>query len=185
MEHVMTNQQALITDIEREEALARLREACVDGRLTLEEFSDRMDMALAARQRGELSGVIADLNVTMAAPRRERNIKRWLVAIMGSTKHTGRWRIGDSNAAVALMGECDIDLRGAEVDAAEVTINAYALMGEVKIIVPEGVDVDFSGFAFMGEKKAKLSTKPPLPGAPLIRVNGYALMGTVKVEHRD
>jgi hypothetical protein len=181
----MMNEQALVTDMERDAALTQLREACVDGRLTLEEFSERMDVALTARNAGQLANATADLTVTTSVPRYRRAAKRWLVAIMGSSKQAGRWRIDDENTALAIMGECKVDLRHAEVAASEITINALALMGEIKIIVPEGVDVDFTGFAIMGEKKARLSDRAPLPGAPVIRVRGYAVMGTVKVEHRD
>lgn len=181
----MMNQQALVTDIEREVALTELREACVDGRLTLEEFSERMEVALTARTQGQLQQATTGLTVSTTLPRARRAAKRWLVAIMGSTKQAGRWRIDDENTAIAIMGECKVDLRRAEVAAPEITINAFALMGEIKIIVPEGVDVDFTGLAIMGEKKARLSDRAPLPGAPTVRVRGYACMGTVKVEHRD
>ena len=38
-----------------------LREHVVEGRLTLDEFSERVGLALEARTRGELDAVMADL----------------------------------------------------------------------------------------------------------------------------
>ena len=45
-----------------------LREHVVEGRLTLDEFSERMGAALEAKTRGELDAVMADLPATSAAP---------------------------------------------------------------------------------------------------------------------
>ena len=55
-------------------------------------------------------------------------------------------------------------------------------MGDVKVIVPDGVEVELTGTAIMGDKKYKVRDSRPLPGAPLIRVRAYAVMGDVKVE---
>ena len=49
------------SDGDREAAAARLNEAAGDGRLTLQEFSQRLDRAYAARTRGELAPLTADL----------------------------------------------------------------------------------------------------------------------------
>lgn len=40
--------RVLLADADREQALTILRDACVDGRLTLEEFSERADTVLTA-----------------------------------------------------------------------------------------------------------------------------------------
>ena len=55
-------------------------------------------------------------------------------------------------------------------------------MGEVSIVVPEGVDVRMDGTAIMGEKSVKKLRTPPAPGAPIIHVHAFALMGTVEVK---
>src|SRR5436190_937406 len=51
----------LASDADREVICARLQEAHVHGRLTLEELSQRLDTALKARTRGELLPLIQDL----------------------------------------------------------------------------------------------------------------------------
>jgi len=175
----------LVTEAERERALTQLREACVDGRLTLEEFSDRVDTVLTARTQADLAPVIEDIAVVRASVPSRRQPARHNVAIMGSSKRRGRWRIDEQSSAIAFMGECEVDLRHAEVPAAEVEITAIAFMGSVKIFVPPGVDVDMTGVAIMGNKEEQLAEVRLLPGAPLIRVRAYALMGEVKVESRD
>jgi hypothetical protein len=176
------NTSLLVTNAEREQALTQLREACVDGRLTLEEFSRRLDIALEARSRADLDAVTEGLRVAAAPARTHRRASRWLVAVMGASKQTGRWRVAGGHTAVAVMGECVVDLRRAEVEEMETTITACALMGEIKVIVPEGVDVAVSGVAIMGERKVEISDTAPLPGAPVVHVQAYACMGSVKIE---
>jgi hypothetical protein len=51
----------LATDAEREATVDRLRHAVVDGRLTLEEFSDRVGLAQIARTDQDLAQLGSDL----------------------------------------------------------------------------------------------------------------------------
>jgi hypothetical protein len=53
---------------EREEAVAELRERFVAGQLTQDTFVHRMEAALAARDRGQLADLFADLRVPRRLP---------------------------------------------------------------------------------------------------------------------
>ncbi|WP_395690277.1 DUF1707 domain-containing protein [Nocardioides sp.] len=57
----MRDDQLRIGDVEREEAAAELAEHYVRGRLTTDEHAERLDRVWAARTRGELAPVFADL----------------------------------------------------------------------------------------------------------------------------
>jgi hypothetical protein len=179
-EGVVSDDMVLIGDAERDQTLARLREACVDGRLTLDEFAQRADAVLVARNRGQLAPATAGGGGGAPPPR--RSVIRRMVAVLGSSKQAGRWRIGEQNTAVAVLGECELDLRRAEVEAADVTIRAYSVLGEVKVIVPEGIDVGLTGWTVLGEKKFDAGDGPVLPGAPVIRLHACVLLGSVKIE---
>jgi hypothetical protein len=48
-------------DTDRDAVADRLRTAHAEGRLTVEEFGERLDAAFAARTMGELAGLTADL----------------------------------------------------------------------------------------------------------------------------
>jgi hypothetical protein len=50
-----------VSDADREQALAKLRDGYVQGRLTHETFAHRVEVALHARASRELSSVVADL----------------------------------------------------------------------------------------------------------------------------
>ena len=194
-EHVRVTDEPLpailASDAEREGTCEVLRQASVDGRLTLDEFSTRVERALAARTRADLQAITVDLPalvpgappVRASAPRIRPPI-RWSVAIMAGTTRRGFWRVDEESNAFALMGSCKIDLRGAVISAPVTTINATAIMGGVDVIVPYGVEVELEGIAVMGGKDLKLTGPPPVAGAPVIRVNAFALMGGIVVRDR-
>jgi len=50
-----------VGDAERDEAIAQLREHFDAGRLTLDEFTERLDAALTAKTAGDISQLMADL----------------------------------------------------------------------------------------------------------------------------
>lgn len=66
------------SDADRERVAARLRNSAVEGRLTPEELSDRLDVVLAARTMTELDAVITDLPREAGVPdlARQRAIGR-------------------------------------------------------------------------------------------------------------
>lgn len=183
------------SDADREAVESRLKVAVGEGRLTLEEFADRMGFALSAESSTELATVTADLpavhqgsatpGTPTAGARLRSRIKeqRWLVAVMGEFSTSRRWRPARTTNAVAVMGGGEVDLRTAEIEGDEVTINVVAVMGGVDVIVPRGVDVEMSGFAVMGGRDCTVDESALVEGAPLVRVNAYAVMGGIDVRN--
>ena len=185
-----------------------LKTSCSDGRLTLDEFSERVGAALQAVAVGDALPVLADLPhpfgpdlagliddgsghrptpVPSPVPVRAggRKVTRWTVSVMGGAKRRGRWRLREKTNAVAIMGGCLLDLRNAEVEGSGVVINAIAVMGGIEIIVPEGIEVELGGIAIMGGKDARgLKDVAPLPGSPVIWVKAFAFWGGVTVRSR-
>ncbi|HEX3796441.1 MAG TPA: adenylate/guanylate cyclase domain-containing protein [Acidimicrobiales bacterium] len=175
-----------VSDAERDQTVTLLREHVVVGRLTLDEFSERVGLALQARTQGDLESAMGDLPA-VAEPEAEtlrRRSRRHFVAIMSGASAKGRWRVGAKTTAVAIMGGCEIDLRQAEIDGPEVVITAVAFWGGVEIIVPEGFEVELEGFAFMGGRDLKLKNVPRVPGSPRIRIRGFAVMGGIDIKSK-
>lgn len=63
----MNDQHLRMSDAEREQAAAELGEHYAQGRLSVEEHSERLDRIWAARTRGELAPIFADLPGPLAA----------------------------------------------------------------------------------------------------------------------
>jgi class 3 adenylate cyclase len=199
-----------LSDEDRERVVEVLKSSCGDGRLTLDEFSARVEAAIKAVALPDLAPVLADLphpfgpdlaglvgsevdrapvpvppRVPDTATATGRKVTRWTVSIMGGSQRRGRWRLREKTNAVAVMGGCTLDLRNAEVEGPAVVINAIAVMGGIEIIVPEGIEVELGGIAIMGGKEAKrLKDVAALPGSPIIRVRVFVLWGGVSVRSR-
>jgi class 3 adenylate cyclase len=177
-----------VADADRDRTVTLLREHVVDGRLTLDEFSERVGLALGARTRGDLEAAMADLPGTgLVAPADatlRRPARRRFIAVMSGSEAKGRWRVGARTTAVAVMGGCEIDLRQAEIEGPEVVIKAVAFWGGIEITVPEGIDVQLEGFSFMGGRDLNLRNVPIIPGSPRIVVRGYAVMGGISIKSR-
>jgi class 3 adenylate cyclase len=182
-----------VADADRDRTVTLLREHVAEGRLTLDEFSDRVGRALQATTRGELEAVMIDLPAATSTSTTSlpdpatstRKSRRWHVAIMSGHETKGRWRISGKTNALAIMGGCDMDLRRAEIEGPEVEITAVAFWGGIKVVVPEGFDVELRGFSFMGGRSLRLRDVPIIPGSPRIVVRGFAVMGGIEVQSRS
>src|SRR3954447_16480502 len=168
------------SDAEREAVVERLRDASVEGRLTLAELTERTEAAYLAQTHAELAQVTADLPGGSPVPAADRPApvssssgsgkpRKWIVAVMGDAKRKGKWRIDQEIGAVCVMGDVTLDLRQAEVRSNEVDIVATCVMGDIKIIVPDGVDVELTGMTIMGDKKVKVIEAPPGQNVPVVR----------------
>ncbi len=168
------------SDAERNEVVELLGEHASAGRLTLAELEERVQRAYAARTRAELAALTEDLPALSTISRRGK-VRRWFLAILGGATRRGWMRLSGSANVVAIMGGDDLDLREAQIDGDELTINVFALMGGASIYLPDSVEVEFIGTAIMGGSDERGSTRPPRPGAPLIRIRYFALMAGVAV----
>jgi class 3 adenylate cyclase len=174
-----------VTDAEREAMVARLQRACGEGRLNLDEFSERVGLAFEARTATDLELLTTDLPVLEAPPTPTttplRRQTSWVVGIMSGSDHRGRWHPAPTTNVLALMGGCTLDLRAAEIEGSELVINAVAIMGGIDVIVPEGIQVEMTGLAIFGGKDCRVKDVQPVPGSPVVRVRVFALMGGVTV----
>jgi hypothetical protein len=143
------------SDADRELSVARLREAAADGRLTLDEFTERMHAVYAARAHDELETLLHDL------PERAAE------------------RVPATRRAISVMGNCVVDLRGA---AGEVEVRAACVMGNVTVLVPRSANVDLRAVAFMGNREVRGQREDG--DGPSVHVTGFVVMGNLEVRRR-
>jgi hypothetical protein len=172
-----------VSDAERDATLRRLGDHAAVGRLTLDELEERSGRALAAKTRGELTTLTSDLpqDGDQAQPgpdpaTRTKKPVRWMVAIMAGSHRRGRFRAVGSINAVAIMGGDEIDLREAEIEGGELTLNVFALMGGANIYIPDSIEVEVGGFSVMGGN-TEVGVERLRPGAPRVMIRAYNLMG--------
>ncbi|MGB2952624.1 MAG: DUF1707 domain-containing protein [Gaiellaceae bacterium] len=165
-----------VSDADRDRTALMLREHAVAGRLTLEEFAERTEKALAARTSSELDELSRDLPA--AAP--ERKPTRFTGVVFGNVERKGRWRVARSSLALVVFGNADIDLRRAELTGGPATLTAFVLFGNVDVYVPEGTVVDIGGLSVFGHR-GEAGAETALAGAPLMRLRIFTLFGTADV----
>ena len=166
------------SDADREQTVALLRDATAEGRLTLEEFSERVEAAYAAKLQNELEPLTDDLpNASATAPGSGRRPRRFTIAAFGGIDRKGRWRVGHRHLVVSIFGGSDLDFREASLEGGETTISVFDLFGGTDLYVPEGVEVDFSGFGIFGGSTEHGRDRPTRPGAPVLRVKAFSLFG--------
>jgi Domain of unknown function (DUF1707)/Cell wall-active antibiotics response 4TMS YvqF len=178
------------SDIDRDRVADVLREALVQGRLTVAEHAERIDAVYRAKTVGELEPLTRDLptNGYPAAPPAKGTLGSLLstladpasvVALFGESKRSGAWVVGPEITATAVFGSVRLDFREAIFQQREVVVIANVLCGSIEIEVPEGADVREEGFAICSNIDVRRSGSP-VPGAPLIWIKGVSAFGSVE-----
>ena len=180
------------SDAERERTADQLRRAAGEGRLTVEELDERLNAAYAARTRGELAQLVADVDVAPPAAASSDSgltVKRGgdegtkhLISIMGGAERKGWWRVARQCLSVNIMGGADLDLNDAELADDVVELTVFSLMGGADIHVPDGLNVEVSDFAIMGGNDVTLGNPAPTPGGPTLRLKLISIMGGTDVK---
>src|SRR5262249_29513806 len=140
-----------VTQADREAAVETLQQAAGDGRLPLSEFSERVGMALTAQTRHQLEAATGELEVTkpIGTPRMVSSV----ATVFRHRRQAGRWRLPSVLRARAIFGDLHLDLRDATVSDDVVDIRAVALFGNLTVDVPEGVEVELTGFDVLGDRE--------------------------------
>jgi Domain of unknown function (DUF1707)/Cell wall-active antibiotics response 4TMS YvqF len=159
------------SDADREQIVVRLRDASAEGRLTLEEFVERMTNAYGARTHADLDELVRDLPAETGEARAHRRRPiRFLLSLFGSTEREGRIRVRRRVGCLAAFGNIDLDLRQATLEGDAITIVVFGMFATADVYVPEGVEVDLRGFSLFGHARANGNDPLPHPGTPLVRI---------------
>lgn len=177
------------SDADREKTADLLRHAAGEGRLTMDELDERLDLVYETRTQRELDKLTADVivpgeveRVGARMPVKSGSGSEWVVSIMSGHDRKGRWRVGKHLKIISIMGGSSVDLNDAELTAAETTITVFSLMGGSEVRVPDNVNVVISDFAFMGGNDAKVGEMLPDPGGPTIHIKMLSIMGGSDVQ---
>lgn len=181
------------SDADRERVAKILHDAMGEGRLTIDELDERLQQTYAAKTLGDLVPITADLPVhgTTAPPAPMpsaaltnriggRPGSPTAFAMMGGFERRGNWVVPRFFSATVFMGGGVLDITQARFAEPEATIQVFAFMGGIEVIVPDDITVRVTGIGFMGGFEHKGEHEGP-PGAPVLTVTGFAMMGGVEV----
>jgi hypothetical protein len=168
-----------VSDLEREQAASALCDDLVAGRLTLEEFSDRVGAAYKATFRRELAQLREDLPGEPVMTSR-RSPLRLTLAIFAHVVRRGRLRLRRRTVSVSAFADLDLDLREATIDSERVALHLWVFVGNADIYLPEGIDVDVGGTILFGRRRDWGRDSAAAP-APRLTVRAHGLFGTIDV----
>ncbi len=200
----------LVADADRARFADAIGDAYAEGRLTHDEYEERLNATMAARTAADLVPVVeglppATVAAAMAAltgtaaplvPVHDQTsevTRSWhppagfdsstssVVAVFGGATRKGEWVVPPQLTAFAMFGGVELDLTYVTFAEAESEIVAVAVMGGVEITVPEGLTVLVDGVGIFGGFDQK-AEGPGQPGAPVLRIKGAAFFGGVEVK---
>jgi hypothetical protein len=105
-------------------------------------------------------------------------------AMLGSAQQVSGSQAFRGGTATAILGSCEIDLRRSLLAEQGALIDAFAMWGGVDILVPEDWEVVIEGTPILGSVEDK-TQHLAAPGAPVLVVRGFALMGGIEVRNRS
>lgn len=203
----MTDEQypVQLPGAERERAVRLLSEHFARDHIDVDELERRLGDVYKAKTRAALAALTADLPAirepmkpvpavepgAAAVPgiRMRTDIEAsssdLVVAIMGGAERKGNWIPPRKLSVFTMMGGVELDFREAEFATPVTEVSMFLLMAGAEIIVPPGIRVESKGIAIMGGFGGSVGLGGSAdPNAPMIRINGFALMGGVDVKVR-
>ncbi|MFN8205084.1 MAG: DUF1707 domain-containing protein [Solirubrobacteraceae bacterium] len=180
------------SDAEREAAMARLRDAAGEGRLTFEELADRLQAAGTATTRGELETLTRDLPAAgppapapapPSAPAPVPPSAPGRSSVFGDVRGEGVWRVPASSRWFTVFGDVVLDLREARVRDAVVTVDASTVFGDIDLLVPEGIAVEVRSRTIFGDVRQDAGDSVD-PNVPRVVLTGWTVFGDVRVRAR-
>jgi hypothetical protein len=129
-----------MSDADRQQVIERLRGAVGEGRLTLEEFEQRLSSVLAARTFGDVTPYVADIPgapLTVSVPDYSE-----LRTTASTLKRHGRWVVPRRLRVSAKAGSVKLDFTDALIAHRVVEIELQAWAGTTTLVLPPGASAD-------------------------------------------
>jgi hypothetical protein len=176
-----------VSDAERQHVVDLLNRAVGRGMLSLDEFTERTDMALRARTRAELNGVLIDLpgltavGSTVAVRAETLELRQ----TASSLRRSGRWNVPPRIVLRNKLGSTVLDFSQARIADREVTIEIKNDLGSITMIVPDGATVDADQLSLtMSSFTNKVNARAE-QGDPHFVLVGHLMSSSLKVRpHR-
>jgi hypothetical protein len=187
------NSRLRASDADRDSAASVINNALAEGRLTAEEHGERLDAIYAAKTHADLVPLLADLPATSAAsvvrpaaaqPGRSRRGGR-IIAILSGATRKGAWHADPVINVVTVLGGAELDFREAILPGNEVVLRAVSILGGVELTIPPEMHVIDNGIAILGGREiAGQSAESAGADAPILRIEGFCLLGGLEVKRR-
>jgi Domain of unknown function (DUF1707)/Cell wall-active antibiotics response 4TMS YvqF len=189
------NSRLRASDADRDSAAAVINNALSEGRLTVDEHSERLDAVYAAKTHAELVPLLEDLPGTHAvalhghAPSEVAARPGYggrIAAIFGGATRKGAWHAEPVITVLTVCGGTELDFRDAILPGKEIILKATTVLGGVEVIVPPEMRVVDNGIAILGGREITGNPgEAASPEAPVLRVEGACVLGGIEVKRKS
>jgi hypothetical protein len=157
------------SDADRDQVIDVLREAVGDGRLTADEFEERLTAAMASRTFGELAALTADLVVPPSSSTAPAESAADVIRIRqrgGSVSRTGRWVVPRLIELRPTWCDVTLDFTDAVITHDVLFIDMRMRGGILTLVAGPGIVVDADALRV---RYTDVEMRPSAePGAPVI-----------------
>ena len=170
------------SDADRDRVVDVLRVAVGDGRLTADEFGERMEAALSARTLGELAVLTADLvtGTAHAAARAEEVVR--IDQKGGSVQRTGQWMVPRRLELRSSWSDVTLDFTEAVIVEDTLLVEMNMRGGSLVMVTRPGVVVDAGSLtARYTDVDVRSGGEPGVPVILRVRLTGRMRYGRVEV----
>jgi hypothetical protein len=188
-----------VSDAEREHVIGLLQRATGTGLLDLDEFTLRVDTAVAARTRGELNAVLLDLPglthperpaqvPVPARPATTRPVPTStgtgdeVRSTLGGVTRRGAWDVPAHLVVRTTLGSAELDFTEARIPHEVVEIELEVVAGSVELRLPAGARVDHSALqTTLSTIEHRSRGRTDVPSPLLFRLTGSVRAGSVEI----
>jgi hypothetical protein len=173
------------SDADRDRVIDVLRGAMGDGRLTADEFEERMEAALASRTLGELAALTIDL---VAQPGRPGAVAAQAEDVIridqrgGSVQRTGHWVVPQRLELRSSWADVTLDFTEAVITTDTLFIEMNVRGGSLILVAGPGIVVDVDALALRyTDVEVRSEAEPGVPVVLRVRLTGrmrYGYVGT-------
>lgn len=174
-----------VSDVDRAHVSRLLERAVGHGMLTLDEFSERVDLALAARTRGDLRAVLADLPDMDVPPLTTSTsaVDPQLRGRMSSITRRGQWKVPSHMHLNSRMCDTTLDFTSASLPQPTVVLDIDDYCSSTELILPDGATADLDGIETLaGSTTVKVPRGPRSDRLHLV-VRGKVRFGSVTARY--
>jgi hypothetical protein len=174
-----SNAHVRMSDRDRDQVVTRLNQAVSEGRLTMDEFTERVDGVLAAKTFGDIAPLVADLPQIPIVP---TTADQATFSARGSNiRRSGRWTVPSKLRIEARGAQVRLDFTQAVITASVVHIALKVHGCTVRFTVPPDCSVELGSMAMHGStaRCQRIATEPR-PGSVHFVVTGEAHGSSVR-----
>lgn len=112
--------------------------------------------------------------------------RRGTIGFLSHVRREGDWILPRLFRAIAFLGNVELDLTKVRAGAGTSEIEVKAILGAVTIVVPPDLRIECDGNPVLGSfEVTRRVSSTSAPDAPLVRITGSAILGSVEIKIID